>query len=68
MGQERVDQALGRIERALARIEAAASPASAAEPQDGAELARLREAHLSLRGQVRTAVARIDRLLAAEQG
>jgi hypothetical protein len=66
MGQDRVDQALGRIERALARIETAAGRASSSAPsEDGA----LREAHEALRARVRDALTQLDGLIAsAERG
>ncbi|HEX9948165.1 MAG TPA: hypothetical protein VGA98_11545 [Allosphingosinicella sp.] len=66
MGQDRVEQALGRIERALARIENAAGRESAPPPSgDGA----LREAHEVLRGRVSDALAQLDGLIrAAERG
>jgi hypothetical protein len=60
MGQDRVEQAIGRIERALARIETAAQRASAsASSSDGA----LKEAHESLRGRVREALDQLDGLI-----
>jgi hypothetical protein len=64
MGQDRVEQAIGRIERALARIEAAAgrSPDSAASA-DGT----LREAHEALRGRVRDALSQLDGLIEAAE-
>jgi hypothetical protein len=60
MGQDRVEQAIGRIERALARIESAAGRASASEAStDGA----LRDAHEALRGRVREALTQLDHLI-----
>ncbi|MEA3008377.1 MAG: hypothetical protein QOJ91_69 [Sphingomonadales bacterium] len=64
MGQDRVEQAVGRIERALARIESAASRASeAAPPTDGA----LKAAHEALRGRVCEALAQLDGLIEAAE-
>src|SRR5687768_15003076 len=65
MGQDRVEQAIGRIESALARIESAAGRASqsAGSTDNG-----LRESHESLRGQVREALARLDGLIARAEG
>lgn len=64
MGQDRIEQAIGRIERALARIESAAerAPASGASA-DGA----LGEAHEALRGRVRDALAQLDGLIEAAE-
>jgi hypothetical protein len=69
MGQERVEQAIGRIERALARLEAAADRAPAI-PQMGEDrqLSELRRVHQTLRGKVEGTIAQIDRLLAADEG
>ena len=69
MGQERVDQAIGRIERALVRLEAAADRPSAI-PQTGedSQLSDLRRVHQTLRGKVEGTIAQIDRLLAAQEG
>jgi hypothetical protein len=68
MGQERVDQAIGRIERALARLEAAAGrPSPPAVAGEGGEAAELRRAHQALRGKVEGAIGQIDRLLAAAE-
>jgi hypothetical protein len=64
MGQDRVEQAIGRIERALARIERAAGRGSeSASAADGV----LREAHESLRGRVREALTQLDGLIAAAE-
>lgn len=64
MGQERLSQALDRIEKAVARIEAAAARQPAASPGgEGGEDTGLREAHETLRGQVASAIAQMDRLL-----
>ncbi|HEX8124845.1 MAG TPA: hypothetical protein VF548_04615 [Allosphingosinicella sp.] len=64
MGQDRVVQAIGRIESALARIEAAAGRSPAREASsDGA----LREAHETLRGRVREALAELDGLIEAAE-
>ena len=64
MGHDRAEQAIGRIERALARIESAAAraPAPQAPGDDG-----LREAHESLRGRVREALAQLDGLIEAAE-
>ena len=68
MGQERVDQAVGRIERALARLEAAAARAPASpDMADHGEIAELRRVHGTLRGKVEGTIAQIDRLLAAAE-
>jgi hypothetical protein len=64
MGQDRVELAIGRIERALARIESAARHASSST---GAPDDALREAHETLRGRVREALAQIDGLIAAAE-
>ena len=69
MGQERVDAALARSEAALERLEAAAAgrPAAGERPLTDSEgLARLKQAHSTLRGRVEGAIAQIDALLAAE--
>jgi hypothetical protein len=67
MGQDRVDQAIGRIERALDRLEASAVRAPPLRDMgDDREVAELRRAHHALRGKVESAVAQIDRLLSAE--
>jgi hypothetical protein len=58
MGQDRVEQAIGRIESALERIEAASARAPEASG-DGA----LKEAHEALRGRVREALAQLDGLI-----
>lgn len=64
MGQDRVEQAIGRIESALARIESAAGRASASEASsDGA----LRASHEILRGRVREALTQIDGLIEAAE-
>jgi hypothetical protein len=64
MGQDRVEQAIGRIEGALARIEAAAARAPAPDAsRDGA----LREAHEALRGRVREALSQLDGLIEAAE-
>jgi hypothetical protein len=64
MGQDRVEQAIGRIERALARIEAAAERASdSARSDDGA----LKVAHETLRGRVREALTELDGLIEAAE-
>ncbi|HEX8625086.1 MAG TPA: hypothetical protein VF782_08400 [Allosphingosinicella sp.] len=64
MGQDRVEQAIGRIESALARIETAAARGSASEASsDGA----LTEAHEALRGRVREALAQLDGLIEAAE-
>jgi hypothetical protein len=64
MGQDRVEKAIGRIESALARIESAAGRASASGASaDGA----LVQAHESLRGQVRDALAQLDGLIEAAE-
>ena len=64
MGHNRVEQAIGRIESALERIEAAAGRASAPDASaDGA----LREAHETLRGRVREALAQLDGLIDAAE-
>lgn len=55
-------QALARIERALDRVEAAAVRRGG-DGGGSEELARVREAHLALRGKVEGAIGRIDRLL-----
>jgi hypothetical protein len=66
MGDERVIELIGRIDRALARIEAAPrSPAPSQAPADDSRAAALEEAHRALRGRVESAIAQIDRLLAA---
>lgn len=68
MGQERVDQAIGRIERGLARLEAAAArPSASTDMADNGELSELRSAHRNLRGKVEGAIGQIDRLLAAAE-
>lgn len=64
MGQDRVEQAIGRIERALARIEAASARYSAAS---GSGDAALREAHDRLRGRVREALSQLDGLIDAAE-
>lgn len=63
MGDQRALDAIGRIERALARIEASASRQPPAPGADGAELERLKGAHVALRGRVEGAIGQIDRLL-----
>jgi hypothetical protein len=65
MIDERALEAIERIDRAIARLEAAADRPTPA-PQEGGELARLREAHLALRAKVEDAIGQIDRLLDAE--
>ena len=68
MGQERVDQAIGRIERALARLEAAAARSSTSSVMaDDGEIVELRRAHRNLRGRVEGAIGQIDQLLAAAE-
>jgi hypothetical protein len=68
MGQERVDQAIGRIERALARLEGAAGrPSASAGTADNGEITELRRVHRNLRGKVEGSIAQIDRLLAAAE-
>lgn len=68
MGQERVDQAIGRIERALARLEAVARrPPPSADAGEAGEISELRRVHGNLRGKVEGTIAQIDRLL-AERG
>ena len=64
MGQDRVEQALGRIERALARIE---ESAGRIPPPDGGSDGGLREAHETLRGRVRDALAQLDGLIEAAE-
>jgi hypothetical protein len=69
MGQERVEQAIGRIERALARLEAAADrPPAIPQTGEDSQLSDLRRAHRALRGKVEGTIAQIDRLLATEEG
>jgi hypothetical protein len=68
MGQERVDQAIGRIERALARLEAvAAQPSRSTGMADDGEIIELRRSHQQLRGRVEGAITQIDQLLAAAE-
>ena len=62
MGQDRVEQAIGRIESALERIEAASARVPEASG-DGA----LKEAHEALRGRVREALAQLDGLIEAAE-
>lgn len=70
---ERIEQALGRLEEAGRAAPAAGTGNREGAGSDGAggdaagaeELARLREAHRGLRSQVKGAIDRIDRLLAA---
>ena len=64
MADERALHAISRIERALARIESAAQQAPA---RDDGELNALRNANQALRGKVQSAIAQIDRLLAANE-
>lgn len=64
MADERALYAISRIERALARIESAAQQAPA---RDDGELNALRNANQALRGKVQSAIAQIDRLLAANE-
>jgi hypothetical protein len=64
MGQDRVERAIGRIESALERIESAAERTSAAGPTDDGAL---REAHETLRGRVRDALAQLDGLIEAAE-
>ena len=64
MADERALHAISRIERALARIESAAQQALA---RDDGELNALRNANQALRGKVQSAIAQIDRLLAANE-
>jgi len=61
MGQDRVEQAIGRIERALARIEDAAGRSSVSSASADATL---RDAHDRLRGRVREALTQLDGLIA----
>ena len=70
MGQDRVEQAIGRIERALARIESAAQRIAATPPSTAApDESELQEKHEALRRSVGEALARLDTLLApAERG
>ncbi len=64
MGQNRLEQAIGRIESALARIETAAARASASEASSDGDL---RDAHETLRGRVREALAQLDGLIDAAE-
>ncbi|MFL6845870.1 MAG: hypothetical protein ACJ8ER_13425 [Allosphingosinicella sp.] len=64
MGQDRVEQAIGRLERALARIDSVAGELAAPAPAaDGA----LREAHEALRGRVREALTQLDGLISTAE-
>jgi hypothetical protein len=66
MGDERVIELIGKIDRALARIEAAADrPVPRQSQTDDGRAAALEEAHRALRARVESAIAQIDRLLAA---
>ncbi|HEX8308230.1 MAG TPA: hypothetical protein VF645_07405 [Allosphingosinicella sp.] len=67
MGQDRVEQAIGRIESALGRIEAAAGRASASGASEASADGALREAHETLRGRVREALAQLDGLIEAAE-
>lgn len=67
MGDSRVIELIGRIERALSRIETAAAH-RAPPPTDDRRTASLEQAHQVLRGRVKSAIAQIDRLIAAGEG
>jgi erythromycin esterase-like protein len=69
MGDDRVIELIGRIDRALARIEAASARSAAPPAADDGRTAAIAEAHRALRAKVESAIAQIDRLIAAgEQG
>jgi hypothetical protein len=67
MGQDRVEQAIGRIERALVRIEDATDRASASAASTGPADRALREAHEALRARVRDALTELDGLIEAAE-
>ena len=63
MADPRALSAIDRMERALARIEAAAAASSSGNTSSDEDMARLREAHSTLRERVEGAVRQIDLLM-----
>jgi len=67
MPNERLTRALARIDQAAARLEAAArSPAASTGAVPDAAHADLERRHAALRAAAGEALARLDRLIAAE--
>jgi hypothetical protein len=64
MGQERLEQAIGRIELAIERIERSAAAPQRPQAGDGED--KLRTAYEGLRSRVQDAVLRLDALMDGE--
>jgi len=64
MANERLKFAIGRLDRATARVERLVAEHRPGAPSSEADK-RLHEKHQQLRDQVRTAISRIDTLIAS---